>query len=70
MNDTQPLGIIDPFCAHHGKRLSEHEGGRCLYCCICYKELTPEECVVDIAGDKWDVCQGHCAVEAGIKENR
>jgi hypothetical protein len=61
---------IDPVCAIHGKRWSEHEGGRCLYCCICFKELTPDECVVDISGQKWDVCRGACAIEAGIDERR
>jgi hypothetical protein len=48
--------LIDPVCAFHGKRWSEHEGGRCLYCCICFDPLTPEECHVDEAGDRWDVC--------------
>lgn len=61
---------IDPFCALHGKRMSEHDGGRCLYCCICYKPLKPEECVEDISGDKWDVCKGQCAIEAGILERK
>lgn len=56
----------DPVCVLHGKRWSEHEGGRCLYCCICFKALTPEECVMDSAGQKWDVCKGECAREAGI----
>lgn len=57
---------IDPVCAIHGKRQSEHDGGRCLYCCICFRPLTPEECAVDAEGSKWDVCDGTCAVEAGI----
>lgn len=63
--DSKP---IDPFCALHGKRMSEHDGGRCLYCCICYQPLKPEECVEDNSGQKWDVCKGQCAVEAGIQE--
>lgn len=63
-----PPPVIDPVCAFHGKKWSEHEGGRCLYCCICYKPLTPDECVVNTAGEKWDVCKGRCAVEAGIEE--
>jgi hypothetical protein len=58
--------MIDPVCAIHGKRSSEHEGGRCLYCCICYRPLTPGECAVDAKGARWDVCKGDCAREAGI----
>lgn len=63
-----PPTAIDPVCAFHGKKLSEHEDGRCLYCCVCYKPLTPDECVVDTTGTKWDTCKGRCAMEAGIKE--
>jgi hypothetical protein len=56
---------VDPVCLFHGKRRSEH---RCLYCCICFWPLTPEECAVDSDGQKWDVCKGECAADAGIKE--
>lgn len=63
---SHPQQSIDPVCAIHGKRWSEHDGGRCLYCCICFRPLTPEECAVDAEGSKWDVCDGTCAVEAGI----
>ena len=51
MITTQPL---DPVCAIHGKRMSEH---RCLYCCLCFKSLTPEECSLDEDGQKQDVCK-------------
>ena len=62
------MTAIDPYCAHHGKRMSEHEGGFCLYCCICFKPLTPDECATDDEGQKWDVCrEGLCAEEAGIR---
>jgi hypothetical protein len=47
---------FDPVCLFHGKRWSEHEGGRCLYCCLCFKTLTPDECAVDADGQKWDMC--------------
>jgi hypothetical protein len=47
---------FDPVCAMHGKRWSEHEGGRCLYCCQCFKSLTPEECSVLPDGSRVDVC--------------
>lgn len=68
---TQPLPgqsttLVDPTCTLHGKRFSEHDGGRCLYCCICFKPLTPDDCAVDRVGEKWDVCKGDCAIEAGV----
>lgn len=59
---------IDPVCLFHGKRMSEHEGGRCLYCSICFKPLKPEECATDSLEQRWDVCIGQCAIEAGIEE--
>ncbi len=37
-------------------------------CEICYKQLTPDKCVTDKDGVKWDVCKGECAVLAGIQE--
>lgn len=39
-----------------------------LMCEICFKGLTPEECVEDTDGQKWDICKGLCAEQAGIKE--
>ena len=48
--------VIDPVCLIHGKKWSEHPFGRCLYCCVCFKELDPETCWVDDAGEKWDLC--------------
>lgn len=38
------------------------------FCCICYRGLTPETCVVDVDGVKWDTCRGECAKQAGINE--
>jgi hypothetical protein len=38
------------------------------FCCICFNRLTPETCVVDVDGQKWDACRGQCAREAGIQE--
>lgn len=48
---------IDPVCLAHGKKMSEHQ---CLFCCMCFKDLTPEECNVLPSGDKEDVCK-ECA---------
>lgn len=39
-----------------------------LMCCICFNGLTPETCVVDEDGQKWDICKGQCAIDAGIIE--
>lgn len=36
-------------------------------CCICFEGLTEEQCAVEQSGDKFDVCKGQCALEAGIK---
>ena len=40
--------------------MSEHKVGTSplgeLYCCLCFKPLTPEECSKDSEGVKWDVC--------------
>lgn len=58
------MGGVDPVCAFHGKRWSEHEHGRCLYCCLCFDTLTPEECWADEAGQRWDVCQECGAMNA------
>ena len=44
---------IDPVCLMHGKKKSEH---LCLYCCLCFKNLTPEECNITESGEKEDVC--------------
>jgi hypothetical protein len=44
---------IDPVCAFHGKRRSEHV---CLYCCLCFRTITPDECNVLPDGSKEDVC--------------
>lgn len=38
------------------------------FCCICFRRLTAETCVVDVEGQKWDACSGGCAREAGIEE--
>jgi hypothetical protein len=45
--------IVDPVCLIHGKRRSEHN---CLYCCLCFRTLTPDECWEDENDIKWDVC--------------
>ncbi len=51
-------GPIDYTCLVHGKKMSEHDTPWfCLYCCQCFKSLTPEECAVEENGQKVDVCK-------------
>jgi hypothetical protein len=52
---------VDPVCLFHGMRWSEHPGGRCLYCCICFEPLTVGDCWRDQEGVAWDIC-GPCAL--------
>jgi hypothetical protein len=56
--------MIDTVCAFHGRRWSEHEGGRCLYCCLCFKTLTVDECHVLPDGLREDVCNECAEMEA------
>lgn len=37
-------------------------------CEICFTSITPDTCVVDTDGVKWDICPGGCARQAGIVE--
>jgi hypothetical protein len=62
--------MIDPVCLFHGKRRSEHEGGRCLFCGICFDTLTPEECWEDAEGQKWDVCALRKGRGVGAQDTR
>ncbi len=39
-----------------------------MFCEICFHTLTVDTCVVDSDGQKWDVCAGECARQAGIVE--
>lgn len=44
---------MDPFCLFHGKRRSEH---LCLYCCLCFENLTEEQCNRTEDGKLENVC--------------
>ena len=58
---------LDPVCAFHGKRWSEHEGGHCLYCCICFTTNPETGWATDSEGTTWDVCDTEeCRTLAGI----
>lgn len=58
---------IDPVCAFHGKRRSQHE---CLYCCVCFAQLTRAECWLDEDGAAWDLCEPCGQQEAGPPQFR
>ena len=47
-------GESGAVCLIHGLKFSEHI---CLYCCLCFKSLTPEECSTNKDGTKEDVCK-------------
>jgi hypothetical protein len=51
--DTGDRWSDGAVCTMHGKQLHEHF---CLYCCLCFKDLTPEQCHVTPSGEKEDVC--------------
>lgn len=36
-------------------------------CEICFELIKAEVCATDSDGQKWDVCKGRCAEQAGIK---
>lgn len=57
------LDPIDPTCAFHGLKWSEHEGGRCLHCPLCFRSDFGYPKWVDADGQMWDVC-----VECGETE--
>jgi hypothetical protein len=41
-----------------------------LMCEICHAGLTPEQCAEDADGNRWDICKGECASQAGIRERK
>lgn len=53
--------MIDPVCLFHGLKRSEHY---CLYCCLCFKTLTVEECHIRDDGQREDVCNECAEAEA------
>lgn len=55
-----PLAPHDPICLIHGLPASQHD---CLYCCLCFKPLTPAQCHVLPNGSREDVCEACAAAE-------
>lgn len=56
--NAKELLTFDPICTIHGQRMSEHT---CLYCCLCFTTLTPDQCAINKGGEKENVCS-ECAV--------
>ena len=52
--------VIDPVCLLHGLRQSEH---LCLFCCLCFRDLTLDECHVRDDGEREVVCNDCAANE-------
>ena len=63
-DDTDVLAPIDPTCAFHGIKWSEHEGGRCLHCPLCFRSDLGYPKHVDADGQMWDVCVECVEMEA------
>ncbi len=50
---------FDPVCSLHGMRWSDHEFGRCMYCCLCFKTMelsNMNEFYRDNNGHYHDIC--------------
>lgn len=60
--NCQNKRVTDYTCSIHGKKMSEHPPYGCLYCCLCFRDLTPDTCHVLPDGTKEDVCN-QCAEE-------
>ena len=58
------MPVIDPVCIVHGVKRSEHD---CLYCAICYRDLTIKECHVLSDGTLEDVCNDCARHEQEVK---
>lgn len=54
-------------CVMHGKLYEEHI---CLYCCLCFKDLTYDECHVTTDGLREDVCIPCAEAEVEILKAR
>jgi hypothetical protein len=38
------------------------------FCAICFHQLAYDQCAEDTNGQRWDICTGECAQQAGITE--
>jgi hypothetical protein len=56
--------FVDPVCAFHGMRWSEHV---CMYCCLCFKDLSWDDSNVLADGTREDVCRECAEMESQIK---
>ena len=60
---------IDPVCAFHGLRWSEHELGFCLFCCLCFRTLELEDCNVLPDGKREDICRSCARYEGRLLQS-
>jgi hypothetical protein len=51
------------ICLVHGQEIGKHV---CLFCCLCYKDLKPEDCNINDEGQKEDVCKDCAALEKKV----
>lgn len=61
---------FDWTCLIHGKKMSEHPPYGCLYCCLCFCDLTPDTCHVRSDGTKEDICNPCAEQEKQLETNR
>lgn len=61
----QAMTFYDVTCVMHGRKKSEH---LCLFCCLCFEDLTEAECNVRADGFKEDVCKPCAEVERELAE--
>lgn len=61
--NTIPPCLVDPVCLRHGLPLSQHS---CLYCTLCFEDLTPEQCNVCADGTRENVCKACAEQEAAV----
>ncbi len=59
--------VIDPVCVFHGKKHSQHD---CLYCGLCFEDLTPEECTPNDEGELENICAECRRMENAEMERR
>ena len=62
MDDNELQIPSDIICSMHGLPLSGHD---CLYCCLCFRDLTLDECNLTDDGRREDVCL-ECALNEGV----
>lgn len=68
LDGVKKVPRIDPVCAFHGKPWSEHVGGFCYHCPLCFRSDEGYPKYVDEQGQTWDVCKECGELEKEMKE--